>query len=214
MTEERLEVKLKRITDKCEQYWNGPRVDAPELHAILGFIHQEASGVVSAHASDLARMRRALVNARLYAVMACGLNAKAVDWPEVVKEMEEALGPAEQAGEVAVEYEIVNPSDKAFVSGNDWEAVCLSVLVVGAGKYGITGAKDMPVFYFGGHDEWFQEQFGRTFAESIEHVGRKKIAEALASFRLASERSSMNDFVGYAHKKAKELLEDAPDARE
>ena len=111
MTEERLEVKLKRITDKCEQYWNGPRVDAPELHAILGFIHQEASGVVSAHASDLARMRRAM---EFYASPANWntvwvddvLSMKAdvdADKGEIARK---ALGPAEQAGEVELLREL------------------------------------------------------------------------------------------------------------
>ena len=33
---------LAAIRRKCEQYWNEPAPEAPEFHAILAFIHEQA----------------------------------------------------------------------------------------------------------------------------------------------------------------------------
>ena len=52
---------LQRIVNKCEQYWNEPGIGIEEVHAILEFIHREASAVAAAlrqRAADHAMLRR------------------------------------------------------------------------------------------------------------------------------------------------------------
>lgn len=107
------------------------------------------------------------------------------------------------------EAEISNPSDKAFCCIDDWEAACLAVNMVGNGKYGLhsrqDGGKDMPIFIFGGTDNWWKKEFGMDRFKHLEEVGSYRIAQALKSFRLDGERTSMNDFTEYAHQLAKSL---------
>ena len=104
-----------------------------------------------------------------------------------------------------LEAEIINPSDKAFCDASDWETACIAVCVVGEGKYGLklNEEKTMPIFLFGGSEEYFKKEFGKTVEESFSQVDKKKLAACLRSFRLTRERSSLNDFTGYAHKLAK-----------
>jgi hypothetical protein len=111
---------------------------------------------------------------------------------------------------VDVEGEIINPSDKAFLNVDDWEAACLAVCVVGSGKYGIEVVPHhgMPIFLFGGEKEadgFFTKEFGHTFKEAFKHVSHGRLIKALESFRLEGERTSMNNFVGRAHSLAKKL---------
>lgn len=108
---------------------------------------------------------------------------------------------------MTMEAEIINPSDKAFVSVEDWEAACIAVCIVGNGKYGLDreGSDGMPIFLFQGPDTWFKAEFGKSFEESLTTVGAERIRKALASFRYPKERTSMNNFVGHAHKLSKTL---------
>jgi hypothetical protein len=104
--------------------------------------------------------------------------------------------------------EVSNPSDYATIEYKDMLAACLAVCIVGNGKYGIVddeGDQGMPIFLFGGHDEWFTSKFGMDFETAFAQTDKEKIAAALESMQLRGERSSMNDFCGRAHEMAKAL---------
>lgn len=105
-------------------------------------------------------------------------------------------------------YEIINPSDECYLSGNDLEAVCAAGLMLGKGKYGINevdGDEAMPIFLFGGHDEWWQGKFGHVFADYFVEKNYAAVAAVLKTFRYASTRSSMNNIGKAAKANAKAL---------
>lgn len=93
--------------------------------------------------------------------------------------------------------EIINPSDEAFIDAEDKEAACLAVAIFSNGRYSIEGM--MPVFLFGGSDEWFKNEFNRKVDESFEFVGNKRVSDALRTVKMNGERTSMNDIVKRAH---------------
>jgi hypothetical protein len=104
--------------------------------------------------------------------------------------------------------EISNLSDKATIDCSDRVAACLAVVVLSGGAYGIIdddGNNGMPIFLFGGHDEWFQKEFGNTFKETLKEVGNNRIADALDTVQLVYERTSLNDFTKTAHIMAEKL---------
>lgn len=140
------------------------------------------------------------------------------------------------------EYEFINPSDPYTFLAKNFEIATLTVFVIGT-QYGAKskdGSEEVPVFFLGGSDEWYQEQFGRTVEEGI-NTYKKEIAEALASFMLGDfedrkrydaalnaitdpdkkkefievwqdGRSSINDIGTYAHKIAEKLFGTMRDA--
>ena len=101
-----------------------------------------------------------------------------------------------------MKFEIINPSDKCFIEG-DFLSCALTTVVLSNGKYGlvevdehdnrIENGKEMPIFLFGGHDEWFKENFGKAFEECSHVMDYKSCADALNTFRYRHERSSMNN---------------------
>ena len=103
--------------------------------------------------------------------------------------------------------ELINPSDKITIDCTDFEAACIGVCLLGCGKYGIQGApgEDMPLFLFGGHDEWFTNTFGDLFEMRLNAMPRERIAVALESMRVEGERTSVNDICGVAQRLAKRL---------
>lgn len=101
------------------------------------------------------------------------------------------------------ELEIINPSDKLFISDEDREAACAAVLFLGSGKYGLrdqTGERVLPIFIFGGNpQEWWRDQFGHSADDFISDVeNKKRVAKALDTIRYEHERTSMNDIGSYA----------------
>ena len=36
-----------------------------------------------------------------------------------------------------MKYEIINPSDKAIIEGDDFKMVCIATIILGEGKYGL-----------------------------------------------------------------------------
>lgn len=104
--------------------------------------------------------------------------------------------------------EISNPSDYATIDCTDKIAASIAIVIMGQGHYGIIddeGDEGMPIFLFGGHDEWFKGKFGKSFEEAIETTGISRIADALDTIQLDGKRTSMNDFTARAHRLAKEL---------
>lgn len=118
-----------------------------------------------------------------------------------------------------MEFEISNPSDYCTMKARDLEVAAVAVCILGNGAYGLDGigkdeGKGVPIFLFGGHDEWFKEKFGRTLDESETLMESKpaELADCLesVSYRQGRERTSMNDIRGRAHSLAKHLREVKP----
>lgn len=104
--------------------------------------------------------------------------------------------------------EISNPSDKATIDCSNLIAAHLAVLILAGGRYGIIddeGTNGMPIFLFGGHDEFFQDKHGLTVGDALEKVGMDEIAKALESIELEGERTSLNDFTKRANEIAEQL---------
>lgn len=115
-----------------------------------------------------------------------------------------------------MKFDLINPSDAYHFDADDLETAAVMVCVLGNGKYGakqLGGDAGVPVFLFGGHDEWFTKNFSRTFEESADHVmanKRQALADCFASVRLSGgRRSSINDIGGAAHNIARKLRESA-----
>lgn len=104
--------------------------------------------------------------------------------------------------------EISNPSDKATIDCSNLIAAHLAILILAGGRYGIIdddGTNGMPIFLFGGHDEFFQDRHGLTVGNALEKVGLNEIAKALDSIELEGDRTSLNDFTGRAKEIAEQL---------
>lgn len=104
--------------------------------------------------------------------------------------------------------EISNPSDKATIDCTNMLAARLAVIILAEGAYGIIDDKDgngMPIFLFGGHDEWFVKNHGMTFREAAQSIPKSEIADALESIQLEGKRTSMNNFVERAKRIADNL---------
>lgn len=111
--------------------------------------------------------------------------------------------------------EISNPSDKATIDCTNLLAAHLAVVLLASGRFGIIdddGEHGMPIFLFGGHDEFFQNKHGKALKDAFYSCGYKEVAKALKSIELVGERSSLNDFTSRAHELADELISMADSA--
>jgi hypothetical protein len=100
------------------------------------------------------------------------------------------------------EYEISNPSDKCFITGEPL-IVSLCVTILGNGHY---PCDDLPTFFlFGGDPEKsFMEKFNIGFEENFKNPDTlDKMGDCFDSFRYASERSSMNNIGKRAEQNSK-----------
>lgn len=81
-------------------------------------------------------------------------------------------------------FEISNPSDEYTIEAEDWSVACVTGLILGRGNYGLTevdGDHEMPLFLFGGLEEWTEEEFGIPLEEFMASVDKLKIANCLNS---------------------------------
>lgn len=89
-------------------------------------------------------------------------------------------------------FEIINPSDPYSLETGEWAVACLAAPVLGHGQYALheIGGEGrlMPIFIFGGADEWFKKQFGKTIEQLIDVVPRPAIADCLDSMLIGSAR--------------------------
>jgi hypothetical protein len=81
-------------------------------------------------------------------------------------------------------YEIINPSDKYTIVCPDHEVASVACFLLGEGRYGfdpIDGSHlpSVPIFLFGGAEEWVNEQFGETVATLMDRCLTQRM-EALA----------------------------------
>lgn len=106
-----------------------------------------------------------------------------------------------------MKFNLINPSDPYTMEAVDLEVAAVAVGFLGAGQYALEGigedkGQDVPIFLFGGHDEWFAGKFGMSFQDTAEHVvdhRAEALAAALDSVTLGrDERSSMNNIKGTA----------------
>lgn len=138
-------------------------------------------------------------------------------------------------------YEIVNPSDQAFFEAPNVMIAGLVTIILGGGQYGATpqedGAQEVPLFLFGGWDEWWAENGDGGPSEMAGERHKEALVTALRSVcygdlkqrqlydkALAAiddpqkrktfieewndtHRSSLNNIMGRAHKIADDLEE-------
>lgn len=84
-----------------------------------------------------------------------------------------------------MEYKLANPSDPYTFLADDLETAALVVFSIST-MYGATnkeGKVEVPVFIFGGSEEWYAEQFGRTPEDGLK-AKREQLAAALGSVML------------------------------
>lgn len=134
-------------------------------------------------------------------------------------------------------WEIINPSDKYTITAPTFAAAAAAALLIGEGKLALEPEHDegqrMPLFLFGGHEEFIAEHFGGDLVRWIDDH-KSEVADALDSVLLGGlgrradydaavaaiddpeklarfrerwqeKRSSMNDIGGYAHRLAAHL---------
>lgn len=107
-----------------------------------------------------------------------------------------------------MKYEITNPHDEAFIEADRHLIAAVAVIFFGRGQYGlqeVDGDFEMPLFLFGGMDDWFKQKFGLYFEQLVPAVDMEKIKEALRSLHYADERSSLTDMAEMAQKTAERL---------
>lgn len=102
-------------------------------------------------------------------------------------------------------YEIINPSDKCFISSENEKVACFCNLLLGDGLYGPQredGSTADNIHLF----EYSEEQINKDYEgdfKKFSEVHSKEIIECFKSFEYPSERTSLNN-IG---EKAKELAE-------
>lgn len=84
-----------------------------------------------------------------------------------------------------MEYNLANPSDPYTFVADDLETAALVVFSISTlyGAEAKEGGDTVPVFIFGGAEEWYVEQFGRSSAWGLK-VKQKQVVEALRSMML------------------------------
>lgn len=64
-------------------------------------------------------------------------------------------------------FEIINPSDPYTIEAPNMKIAAAACVLLGNGAYAFKplegeGAVEVPMFFLGGHDEWFNENFGQN----------------------------------------------------
>lgn len=109
-----------------------------------------------------------------------------------------------------MKFEIINPSDKCYISSENEKVAKFCCLLLGDGKYGLdnanTGETVFHIYLFGMSDEVIIEEFGEPLNLFLEH-NKKQIAECFRSFEYAGERTSLNNIGARASVFYKKLTE-------
>ena len=99
-----------------------------------------------------------------------------------------------------MKYEIINPSDKCFMTCDDEKIVSAAVIFLGKGAFGCKAigqdTKSLPtLFIFGGSiNATWNDCFGVTFDQFMESPDvYEKLAECFRTFEYAEERMSLNN---------------------
>jgi len=99
-------------------------------------------------------------------------------------------------------YEIINMSDPYTIDAPSLQVAFVACSLLGNGQYGLraleSGGIDVPVFMFGGHEEWCGQQFGKgcddVVAEVMSYYG-SSLADCLDSCLIGKrqDRDTYND---------------------
>lgn len=106
-------------------------------------------------------------------------------------------------------FEIINPSDKAFIYGDNELVVAVATVLFSMGKYGlqeVDGEYALPILAFGGGEEWMKENGIDNTGEWVKE-NKDGVIAALRSVSLQGERTSLNNIVRAAHQRADNLEE-------
>lgn len=96
-------------------------------------------------------------------------------------------------------YKIINPSDPYHLTADDLVLAAIAACLLGHGKYALEatdGSEGVPLFVFGGHDEWFAAQGAGSFDEALTAATGQRaeaLAKVLESVTIVGTRSSLND---------------------
>ncbi|MDH7551838.1 hypothetical protein [Stenotrophomonas geniculata] len=96
-------------------------------------------------------------------------------------------------------YKIINPSDPYHLTADDLVLAAIAACLLGHGKYALEatdGSEGVPLFLFGGHDEWFAAQGAGSFDAALTAATGQRaeaLAEVLESVTIVGTRSSLND---------------------
>ena len=87
------------------------------------------------------------------------------------------------------EYKLINPSDPYTFLAKTKESAALAVFLLGT-LYGASPKDDneekrIPVFLFGGAEEWYRKEFGRSTEAGLK-AEKQNVADALLSFMYGS----------------------------
>jgi len=77
-------------------------------------------------------------------------------------------------------YEIVNPSDPYTIEAPSLDVAAMASILLGQGEYSFTSLDDgesVPMFSFGGGDEWAKKQFNEDLMEMSNRVMDTKLSE-------------------------------------
>lgn len=82
-------------------------------------------------------------------------------------------------------FEIVNPSDQCTLVAESLELAAVCVCFLGEGRYSLKWLdceSEVPLFLFGGSDEWFKKNFNSTTEESFENAFTNQLTELIKIF--------------------------------
>lgn len=101
-----------------------------------------------------------------------------------------------------MKYEIINPSDKCFISAEDVRFAKIAGIMLGNGLYGIQDENGETVLHI---FEGFERALGLDSDQVRELIysNAEKMAEVFESFEYAGERTSLNNIEAKAHGIAK-----------
>jgi hypothetical protein len=110
-------------------------------------------------------------------------------------------------------FEIGNPCDPYTVEAVDHEVAAVACCLLGDGRFSFNGINtnlEVPIFLFGGHDEWFIRQFGADFAGVTKRVLDERKSDLVACLEsvLIGDATSRKTYL-----KGLELIE-TPENRE
>jgi hypothetical protein len=86
-------------------------------------------------------------------------------------------------------YEIINPSDPYTIEAESFKTACVAVCLLGNGQWAVKSTdekEEMPMFLFGGHDEWFEMTFGEPFKNALDSISPKELSDCLGSVVIGS----------------------------
>ena len=108
-----------------------------------------------------------------------------------------------------MKVEIINPSDECYLESDDVRVLQACGLFLGNGQYALNDEKGetiLPIFMFGGADEFIAETFPEGFNKFVDD-NLEKIRDCFKTFKYARERTSLNN-IGAAAKKLCEKCEE------